>query len=139
MRWWPIVLLMWILSGCEHKHVSRMYDRTVQGARIDALRLSAADPALKEMVRTLLKKKHLSVRDDARYTLQVDASRYARHCNNPQTCAYDATYDGFAKLTLMRNMHPIYMVQCDYHGRLNSAILEALFDQMVKQMKLKLP
>lgn len=139
MRGWFILSLILLFTGCEEKHFSRIYDRSIQGKHIEALRLSAADPALRSMAQKLLKHEHIMLRDDAPYTLQIDASRYAHHCNNPQTCAYDATYDGFAKLTLMHNMQPIYMIQRDYHGTLRFEILEDLFDQMADEMELKLP
>jgi hypothetical protein len=139
MRGWLLFVLLLLLTGCEEKHISRIYDRAVVGKELKVLRLSTADPTLMQMGKKLLKSVHVALRNDAAYTLQIEASRYAHHCNNPQTCAYDATYDGFAKLTLMQNMHPLYMIQRDYHGALNIDILKDLFDRMRDDLELKLP
>ncbi len=130
----PSVILLPLFMGCEEKRYSKIYDRTQTGIPLREVRVATASPQLKKRLAEALKAEGIVLSEKAPLTLQVEATRYSRRCNNPTTCAYDATYDGFAKLTLMRDMHPIYMVQRDYHGALDTDIFRDLIGQMRREM-----
>ncbi|HHD83327.1 MAG TPA: hypothetical protein ENK93_00465 [Campylobacteraceae bacterium] len=132
-----LILVLLLISGCGKKYTSHLYDDTVRGSRVDAVRLSTADANLSRLVKAMLQKRDIAISDRALLTLQAEATTYSHHCNNPLTCSYDATYDGFVKLTLMRQMHPLYMVQSDYHGRLTPKLLESLWEQMTEELELR--
>ena len=137
LLFWLSMLL--VMGGCEQRYTSHLYDASVKGSRVAAVRLSSADANLSRLAESMLQRKGIRVSDAAPLTLEVEGTTYTHHCNNPLTCTYDATYDGFAKLTLMRQMHPLYMVQSDYHGRLTPKLLGALWDQMAEDLELRRP
>jgi len=132
-----IGLFLLFVLGCEDKRFVKVYDTSVKGAKIDTFRLSTANPKLEDIVEHTLKNMGLDKDFNAKYTLEVQMQKYAKHCNNPTTCSYDATYDGYVKLRLLKNMHPVYMVQQDYHGDFKPDILESLINKMYSDLDLK--
>ena len=132
-----LLFLFLLMIGCEDKRFVRVYDGSLKGTKIDTLHISTVDPKLHEVVYALLKKMGISEMSGAKYTLEVQMQKYAKHCNNPMTCSYDATYDGYVKIRLLKNMHPVYMSQQDYHGDFESDILENMVENMYDDLDLK--
>ena len=128
------ILAMFLLGGCEEKYVVQCGDASLKGDKLTRLRVSAADMRLRKMIAQVLKKEGIRVDDEAAYTLEVETSRYAHHCNNPLTCSYDATYDGYVRVRLLQKMRPLCMVQRDYHGefskRFLADVIEKMFDKL---------
>jgi hypothetical protein len=131
------LLLLFFFLGCEDKHFSKIYDTSIEGKRVDKLRISTADPELYKIVAKALKEQEIKIDNNAALTLEAESQKYAKHCNNPLTCSYDATYDGYMKIRLMRQMHPLYMIQQDYHGELNPEILASLIARMYDDLDLE--
>ncbi len=127
-----------LFYGCEEKHFSKCYDTSIKGKTLTQLRISAHDPTLRRMVKELLRQDGIVINDRADLTLEVEVTKYARHCNNPLTCSYDASYDGYVKITLLRRMQPLYMTQQDYHGDFESAKLARLIERMYDELDLKI-
>ncbi len=137
-----VLLFVWVLFAviaCGKKYTSHLFDASVKGSRVDAVRLSVADENLSRLISKMLETKGIHISNSAPLTLEAEGTAYTHHCNNPLTCSYDATYDGFVKLTLMRQMHPLYMVQSDYHGKLPAKLPGSLWDQMADDLELKTP
>ncbi len=130
-------LLIFVLFGCEDKSFSKVYDESIRGDKLYQVRISVNDPLLKKMLKRALEDENIKVSMNAKYTLEVQSREYDHHCNNPLTASYDATYDGYTKISLMKNMHLIYSIQQDYHGKVDVDILEELIEKMVDDMKLK--
>ena len=133
----PFLFIILFLFGCEEKHFTRVYDSSVKGNIVKEVRLSATDLKLRNDLVQLLRTEGIHVTDEAPYTLEVEAEKYPRHCNNPLTCSYDATYDGFIKIRLLRAMHPLYMTQQDYHGLFQEEDVLKLVDRMYDDLDLK--
>ena len=132
-----LFFLIFVLSGCEEKHFTHIYDNSVRGTIVKEIRLSVADLKFHKDLIKLLYREGIHVTDEAQYTLEVEVKKYPQHCNNPLTCSYDATYDGFMKIRLLRRMHPIYMIQRDYHGVLHEEDVLKLIDRMYDDLDLK--
>ncbi len=130
----PLILL--ILLGCEDKTFSRIYKKTIVGKPLTTVSLSETNQTLRSMLIKALQKEHIKVISGANYLLELDGATYPKKCNNPNTSTYDATYNGYFKLTLRKNMHPLYMCQKDYHGTLNHEVIEALLARLKKDLKL---
>jgi hypothetical protein len=82
------------------------------------------------------KKSGFHIQSGALYVVEIEGAHYPKKCNNPQATAYDATYDGYAKLTLLKGLKRLYVCQKDFHGALDSAIIEALIQKMKQDLKL---
>ncbi len=131
-----LLLLVWF-GGCEEKSVVQCYDLSLKGHKLTRLRISSADMRLRKITAQILAKEGIHIDDDAAYTLEVETSRYAHHCNNPLTCSYDATYDGYVRVQLMQNMHPVCMVQRDYHGKFSQSLLAEVIETLFEKLGLR--
>ncbi len=128
-----IVLLFFI--GCEDKTFTRIYQKEQVGKAIPALSISENNQTIKTMAEKVIQQ-YFILQVGAAYVLEIESSSYPKKCNNPNATAYDATYDGFVKLTLLKNMKRLYMCQKDYHGDLNPSIINALIKQMKRDLDL---
>ena len=84
---------------------------------------------VRKMVYPQFYEQTLSDRDIA-YSIKVDYMEYKKACNNPMTSAYDASYDGFIRLTLLKETSRVYMCQKDFRGVLSVSILEDMLTLM---------
>ena len=132
------VLLLFILifAGCEDKSYTKIYKRDMIGVTTPTLSLNETNQSIKSLLTNVLEKEGFHVESGSLYTIEVDADSYHHKCNNPNTSTYDATYDGFVKLTLLKGMQRLYMCQKDYHGELDTQVFETLFSHMQKEFKL---
>jgi len=131
-----LLLLMLIFGGCEDKSYTKIYNTKMIGLSTPTLSLSETNQSIKNMLAAVLVKEGFHIDSASLYTIEVDADTYHHKCNNPNTATYDATYDGFVKLTLLKGMKRLYMCQKDYHGELNSKVFATLFSHMKKEFKL---
>jgi len=129
---------LFFIFGCEDKTLVKIYDSQSIGAKIDSLSLFVNDEKIRAIAIDAIKSENISLSDKSDYLLQVDARAYRHHCDNPSTPAYEATYDGYARIKLLKNLKPIFMAQKDYHGKLNSSILSSLIEKLVDEMKIKI-
>jgi len=130
------VLILILLFGCEDKTYKQIYDKSKIYSKIKDISLSNIDKNLREMALISLKGKGFVIKTNSPYSIYIESRKYSHHCNNPNTIAYDATYDGFVKLTLSYKMKKIYSIQKDYHGKLDEDVIADLLEQMKKDLKL---
>jgi hypothetical protein len=128
------LLITLLLLGCEDKTFTRIYQKEQVGKTIPAISISENNQTLKSMAEKVIKE-YFTLQVGAPYVLEIEGSSYPKKCNNPNTTAYDATYDGFIKLILLKNMKRLYMCQKDYHGELNPNIIHNLIKQMRRDLK----
>ena len=131
-----VLLFILLLSGCEDKSFTKIYNTKMIGLSTPTLSLSETNQTIKTMLSDILIQEGFRIDSSSLYTIEVDSNTYSHKCNNPNTSTYDATYDGFVKLTLLKGMKPLYMCQKDYHGKLDREIFKQLFSHIKKEFKL---
>ncbi len=125
-----------LFTACQDKTYSRIYKKDALDGGIPTLTLSESNQTIKTMLTSALKKRGFRVASGSPYALEIEGTRYSHKCNNPNTATYDATYDGFIKLTLSKHMKRIYMCQKDYHGALDETIMIELLERMQSDLRL---
>ena len=131
-----ILLFVLIFAGCQDKTYSRIYKKEEVGAKIPTLSISDINQTIKTIAIKAIKNANFKVESGTPYVLEIDGATYPKKCNNPNTSTYEATYDGYIKLTLLKNMKRIYMCQKDYHGTLTEKVVEDLLDKMKDDLNL---
>lgn len=131
-----LLLCILIFTGCQDKTYSRIYKKEEIGAKISTLSISDINQTTKSIAISALKNSNFKVATGSPYVLEIDGATYPKKCNNPNTSTYEATYDGYIKLTLLKNMKRVYMCQKDYHGTLNEEVIEALVEKMKDDLEL---
>ena len=127
---------MLIFTACQDKTYSRIYISDEIGASLSTLSVSETNQTIKSIVISALKNTDYKVATGSPYVLEIDGATYPKKCNNPNTSTYEATYNGYIKLTLLKNMKRVYMCQKDYHGTLNEEIIEDLLEKMQNDLEL---
>jgi len=129
------LLIPFLLLGCEDKTFTRIYQKEQVGKAIPALSVSENNQTIKTMAEKVIQE-YFTLQVGAAYVLEIEGSSYPKKCNNPNATAYDATYDGYMRLTLLKNMKRLYMCQKDYHGDVTPDIIHDLLQQMKKDLAL---
>ncbi len=122
--------ILLFLTSCEDKTFTRVYGVVETPLVINSVNLSSIYPDVKSMVEISLKREDLPIKKDASYTIKVDFMNYKKACNNPMTSAYDATYSGFIRLTLLKDSKRIYMCQKEFRGELSIGVIDDLLALM---------
>ncbi len=125
-----LLLFIIIFTGCQDKIYSRIYKSDEVGANIPSLSISEINQTIKSIAIVAIKNADFKVVTGSSYVLEIDGATYPKKCNNPNTSTYEATYDGYIKLTLLKNMKRVYMCQKDYHGTLNEGVMQDLLEKM---------
>jgi len=125
-----------LFSGCTDRTYSRIYQKELIGKKVSAISLSCEDKKIKDIVVKAFKNSQFKLDKNSLYEIKVDYLKYCKSCNNPMTNAYDATYDGYFKLTLLKNRQKVYMCQKDFHGDFDEGEVEKLIDLMVQEMEI---
>jgi len=131
-----LLLFLLFFTACQDKTYSRIYKSEEVGANIPALSISETNQTIKSIAVSALKNSGFKVVTGSPYALEIDGATYPHKCNNPNTSTYDATYNGYIKITLLKNMQRIYMCQKDYHGTFNEEVIETLVEKMKDDLKL---
>lgn len=131
-----LLLFILIFTACQDRTYTRIYQKDAVDMNISTMSLSESNQTIKTNVTLALEKSGFKVISGSPYALEIEGTRYSHKCNNPNTSTYDATYDGFIKLTLLKNMKRIYMCQKDYHGKLDEHIMIELLTKMKQDLKL---
>lgn len=118
------------LSACDNKTFSKIYQQTPDALEIKSVELICIYPTVQNFVKKALSNEKIHLNTDSIYTLKIDYMDYKKACNNPMTSTYDATYDGFIRLTLLKESKRIYMCQKDFRGELSVSIIEDLLTLM---------
>ncbi len=131
-----LLIFLLFFTACQDKTYSHIYKQSEIGANISTISLSETNQTIKAIITSALKNTHFIVAIGSPYALEIDGATYPKKCNNPNTSTYDATYDGYVKLTLLKNMKLIYMCQKDYHGTLDESAFATLLEKMQEDLKL---
>ena len=129
-----LLFFILIFSGCEDKTFSQIYDKNEVGKKITNISLSETNSTLRKMISTAIKNRNLHLVSGSSYVLEFDTRVYSHKCNNPNSSAYDRTYDGFVQLRLLKNFKRIYICQKDYHGVFNDVVIEELLERMKRDL-----
>jgi len=130
-----LLLIILIFTGCEDKVFSQLYDKQIVGENITDISLSETNSTLRKLISTALKNKKFHLVTGSPYVLEFDTRVYSHKCNNPNSSAYDRTYDGFVQLRLLKNFKRIYICQKDYHGEFSKEIIEELLEKMKRDLE----
>jgi hypothetical protein len=134
MRYLLLLITFLIFLGCEDKITSHFYGKKEVGKNISSVSLSETNSTLREIISNAVKNSDLKLVSGSSYVLEFDARVYSHRCNNPNSSAYDRTYDGFVQLRLLKNFKKIYSCQKDYHGEFNSEVVEDLIEKMNRDL-----
>ncbi len=122
--------LILLLSACDDKTFSKIYPNTPESVDVKTVTLLCIYPDVSKIVQEALKESNFNLQTTSEYSIKVDYMNYKKACNNPMTSAYDATYDGFIRLTLLKENRRIYYCQKDYRGELSVSTIENLLTLM---------
>ena len=134
MSFFKLFFSLWvavfIFTACsDDKTVTQIYQK-VEIPKIESVKLLSIYPSVQEKLQQVLKSENLKLNSDSIYAIKVDYMDYEKVCNNPMTSAYDATFDGFIRLTFLKNDKRIYMCQKEFRGKLGVSDLEKLLTLM---------
>jgi len=125
-----LFIVLMIFTACNNdKTVTKFYQK-IEIKKIDSIDLISIYPDIKDKILQALENKNLKLKADSIYSIKVDYLNYEKVCNNPMTSAYDATFDGFIRLTLLKNDKRIYMCQKEFRGELVASDVEKLLSLM---------
>jgi len=123
-----------LLLGCsEDKTFKRVEDKSVVG-KLHSFTILASNKKLLKMAKEASKEANINITPSP-YSIVVESSKYPQHCNNPLTPAYEASYDGYVKLTVKKGFKKIYFIQRDFHDDVTQGILEDLLEILKKDLK----
>ena len=121
-----LLVLLLFLTACDDKIVSKYYLKIQSHLSIDSIQLESIYPEIQNKLNQAIKNEKLTINESAKYSIKVDYLNYKKACNNPMTSAYDATFSGFIRLTLLEDSKRIYMCQKEFRGELNVSDFEKL-------------
>jgi len=125
-----IFLTILLFSGCDDKVVTQFYIKQDKGIELKTINLISRYPDIKNQIVTALKDENIKIESNSSYSIKVDYTDYKKVCNNPMTSAYDRTFSGFIRLTLLKNGDRIYMCQKEFRGELSADDFKRLFSLM---------
>jgi len=128
--------LLLLLFGCsEDKTFKRVLEKEEVG-KLHFFTLLATDKNLKLLAIKAAKEADIKL-SKSPYTIVVESSKYPQHCNNPLTPAYEASYDGYVRITVKKAFKKIYFIQRDFHDDITKETIEDLFETMKDDLKIK--
>jgi len=128
-------LLLLFLGCSEDKTFKRVLEKEEVG-KLHFFTLLATNKKLKLLALKAAKEADIKL-SKSPYTIVVESSKYPQHCNNPLTPAYEASYDGYVKITVKKAFKKIYFIQRDFHDDVTKEIIEDLFEIMKDDLKIK--
>jgi hypothetical protein len=137
MRYLLRLITFLIFLGCEDKITSQLYDKSEVRKNISSISLSETNTTLREIISKAAKKSNFHLVSGSPYVLEFDTRVYSHKCNNPNSSAYNRTYDGFVQLRLLKNFKKIYICQKDYHGEFSYEVVKDLLDRMKRDLEVK--
>jgi hypothetical protein len=132
-----ILIIALFFIGCEDKTYTKIYQKSLVGSHIKEISLASSDKEIRTPAIEAIKESGFKLKSSAPYSIDIEYRKYSHKCNNPQTAAYDATYDGFVKLHLYKGLKEVYSVQKDFHGEFDADVIESLLDKMREDLDLK--
>jgi hypothetical protein len=132
-----LLVLTLFFIGCEDKTYTKIYQKSLVGSHIKDISIASSDKDIRNLSKKALKESGFNLKSSSPYSIDIEYRKYSHHCNNPQTAAYDATYDGFVKLHLFKGLKEVYSVQKDFHGEFDEGVIANLLDKMREDLDLK--
>lgn len=130
-----LFLIIIFFNACDDKVVTKSYIKDEINLNIESIELFCVYPNIKDKVILAIKNSDIKIKKDSNYTIKVDYTDYKKACNNPMTSAYDRTFDGFIRLTLLKNNTRIYMCQKEFRGELSVSDFEKLLTLMRDELE----
>jgi len=124
-----------LLLGCSNDKTFKGIFNKKDIGKLHTFELIATDTKLLKLSKDAAKEANIRI-GKSPYTIVVESSKYPQHCNNPLTPAYEASYDGYVKITLKKAFSKIYFIQRDFHDDVDEGTIEDLFEIMKKDMKI---
>jgi len=121
--------------ACQDRTYTQRYNGKIKHINLSSIKLECPYLDIQGVVKEAFKNQKVTINKDSLYRIKVDYLNYTKQCNNPMTSSYDATYDGFIRLTLFKDRKKIYMCQKDYHGDLDVNVVEELLDLMKDELE----
>jgi len=129
-----LFLISIVFTACDDKMVTKEYIKNLKHLKIDSISLESPYKNIQKKIILALKNENLKINENSIYIIKVDYTDYKKICNNPMTSAYDATFDGFIRLTLFKKGTRIYMCQKEFRGKLDVDDFEKLLSQMKNEL-----
>lgn len=129
------VFFILLLFGCSNDKTFKQIEQKSEVGKLHSFNLVATDKKLLSLAKEAAKEADITI-SSSPYTIVVESSKYPQHCNNPLTPAYEATYDGYVKITLKKAFKEIYFIQRDFHDDVTEGTIEDLFEIMKKDLKI---
>jgi len=129
------VFFILLLFGCSDDKTFKQIKERSEVGKLHSFKLIATDKSLYNLAKKAAKDSNLKLTSSP-YTIVVESSKYPQHCNNPLTPAYEASYDGYVKITLKKAFKEIYFIQRDFHDDITEDTIEDLFKIMKSDLKI---
>ena len=132
------ILLLSILFffGCSKDKTFKRVLVKEEVGKLHSFTLLATDKKLKLLALKAVKEVDIRL-SKSPYTIVVESSKYPQHCNNPLTPAYEASYDGYIKITVKKAFKKIYFIQRDFHDDVTKDTIKNLLKLMKDDLKIK--
>jgi hypothetical protein len=132
-----VVLSLFLLSGCLKKEIyTKIYDKSEIGLNLKSVSLSGDNFFLLDKVEKSLKKRGLSIKEDSLYKIKL-ISHYVVSCSNPIVKSTGSDFDGFIRLSLLKNSTEIYRCQQDFKVKVTQDMVDRLVGLIFSDMKIK--
>ena len=128
--------LLLLIFGCSKDKTFKRVLQKEEVGKFHFFTLLATDKNLKLLTLKAAKEADIKL-SKSPYTIVVESSKYPQHCNNPLTPAYEASYDGYVRITVKKAFKKIYFIQRDFHNDVTKEIIEDLFEIMKDDLKIK--
>ena len=132
-----LLIIALFFIGCEDKTYTRIFQKNEIGSHISSLSIATTEKEIRTPTIKAIKESGFKLKSSSPYSIDIEYRKYSHHCNNPQTAAYDATYDGFVKLHLYHGLKEVYSVQKDFHGEFDEDVISSLLEKMRDDLRLK--
>ncbi len=123
------------LTGCSNDKTFKGIQDKSEVGKLHSFTLLATDKNLLKLAKKAAKEADINL-SNSPCTIVVESSKYPQHCNNPLTPAYEASYDGYVKITVKKAFKKIYFIQRDFHDDVTEGTIEDLFEIMKKDLKI---
>ena len=128
-----------LLTGCEQKHFSHIYENSLQGSKLRDLRVEFKDKEISKFLKKSLKDHNIKIDPKSHYKLISEYRLYGHRCNNPLATQEQKSYIGFVQIILYKDKKEIYMCESDFRDKDEiEDIVDGLIDIMIDEMKFKM-
>lgn len=131
-----LVFLLFFLVSCTKDNTFKMFSNKSEVGKLHSFNLVVTDKSILNIAKKALKEEDIKIQKSP-YTMIIESSKYPSHCNNPLTPAYEATYDGYIRISVKKAFNDIYFIQRDFHGDVTQSLIEDLLEELKEDLKYK--